>query len=206
MFDELKALYANNTWTLVPRESSMDVIGCKWIFKTKLNADGTLDRLKARLVAKGFHQIAGINYHEAFSPVIRPSTIRTIITIALIKHWDIRQLNVKNAFLHGVQITQTLDGLTLTQEKYAHDTLDRAQMSDCKPKGTPMMAKTKGLKSTTPYSNLAHYCSLVGALQYLTLTRPDLAYNVNFIGLDVHSPNSPQQAIVYFLVVTIFLG
>ncbi|KAF5459014.1 hypothetical protein F2P56_023005, partial [Juglans regia] len=100
MLDELKALQDNNTWTLVPRESSMDVIGCKWIFKTKLNADGTFDRLKAHLVAKGFHQIAIINYHETFSPVIQPSTIQTVITIALINHWDIRQLDVKNEFLH----------------------------------------------------------------------------------------------------------
>jgi len=64
----------------------MHVIGSKWVFKTKLKPDGTLDRLKARLVAKGYHQIDGIDYKEMFSPVIKPGTIRIILTIALVKH------------------------------------------------------------------------------------------------------------------------
>ncbi|KAF5454823.1 hypothetical protein F2P56_024460 [Juglans regia] len=57
--DEIQALQDNNTWTLVPRSPHMDIIGCKWVFKTKINADGTVNRLKAHLVVKGFHQIDG---------------------------------------------------------------------------------------------------------------------------------------------------
>ncbi|KAF5454480.1 hypothetical protein F2P56_024140 [Juglans regia] len=68
--DEIQALQDNNTWTLVPRFPYMDVIGCKWVFKTKINADDTLNRLKACLVAKGFHQIDGVNYTKMLSPVI----------------------------------------------------------------------------------------------------------------------------------------
>jgi histone deacetylase 1/2 len=79
----------------------LHVIGSKWIFKSKLKPDGTLDRLKALLVAKGYHQIDGIDYTETFSYVIKPSTIQIILTIALVKHWPIRQLDVKNAFLHS---------------------------------------------------------------------------------------------------------
>jgi histone deacetylase 1/2 len=101
MDDELTALHQNETWRLVPHTPNMHVIGSKWVFKTKLKPDGTLDRLKARLVAKGYHQIDGIDYIETFSPVIKPGTIRIILTIALVKHWPIRQLDVKNAFLHG---------------------------------------------------------------------------------------------------------
>lgn len=87
-----------------------------------------------------------------------------------------------------IQITPNSNGLNLSQTKYALDILDRAQMTACKPMDTPMMAKTKGLTSTTPFSDPAHYCNLVGAFQYLTLTRADLAYSVNFVSQFMHSP------------------
>lgn len=101
MLEELDALQKNKTWILVPRESHMNIVGSKWVFKTKLNATGTLDRLKARLVAKGYHQINGIDYTETFSPVIKPGTIRLVLSLALVNIWEIKQLDVKNAFLHG---------------------------------------------------------------------------------------------------------
>jgi hypothetical protein len=102
MGEEIDALHKNQTWELVPRTPNLHVIGSKWVFKSKLKPDGTLDRLKARLVAKGYHQVDGVDYTETFSPVIKPGTIRLIITIALVKKWSIRQLDVKNAFLHGL--------------------------------------------------------------------------------------------------------
>ncbi|GKV49598.1 hypothetical protein SLEP1_g56338 [Rubroshorea leprosula] len=101
MKEELIALSKNQTWTLVSRHSSMNVIGSKWVYKTKLKADGSLERLKARLVAKGFNQQAGIDYEETFSLVIKPQTIHIVLTIALAKGWTIKQLDVQNAFLHG---------------------------------------------------------------------------------------------------------
>ena len=101
MKEEIVALHQNKTWILIPRSNDMNVIGCKWVYKTKLKADGTLERLKARLVAKGFNQIPGIDFLETFSPVVKPATIRIVLSIALSHNWDIRQLDVKNAFLHG---------------------------------------------------------------------------------------------------------
>ncbi|XP_041011440.1 uncharacterized mitochondrial protein AtMg00820-like [Juglans microcarpa x Juglans regia] len=101
MHEELAALKKNNTWTLVPRTPDMPIINNKWVFKSKLNAHDELDRLKARLVAIGYHQIDGVDFLETFSPVIKFGTIRTILSIALVRKWEIRQLNVKNAFLHG---------------------------------------------------------------------------------------------------------
>ncbi|GKV51884.1 hypothetical protein SLEP1_g58503 [Rubroshorea leprosula] len=101
MHEELHALKINDTWDLIPREAHINVVGCKWVFKTKLKPDGNLDRLKARLVAKGFHQIEGLDFLETFSPVVKPASIRTVITTACMKGWTIRQLDVKNAFLHG---------------------------------------------------------------------------------------------------------
>jgi len=101
MTEELTALHQNQTWILVPRTPDMHVIGSKWVLKTKLKPDGSLDRLKARVVAKGFHQIDGIDFIEMFSPVVKPSTIRMVITITLVQRWSIRQLDVKNSFLYG---------------------------------------------------------------------------------------------------------
>ncbi|KAK2458167.1 putative mitochondrial protein [Trifolium repens] len=303
MDEEIEALHKNQTWELVPRTPNLHVIGSKWVFKSKIKPDGSLDRLKARLVAKGYHQVDGVDYIETFSPVIKPGTIRLIITIALVKKWSIRQLDVKNAFLHGVlseniymeqppgmadpqfpnhvcklqkalyglkqaprawfdrfssflinygffcsladpslfilhsdvgslilllyvddilltgstatlvaefiqllqsefsmkdlgplhhflgiEILPTIDGLHLSQTHYAITILERANMMDCKPMSTSLEAKTKIGSNDTLLDDPSHYRGLVGALQYLTLTRPDLSYSVNYVSQFMHSP------------------
>ncbi|GKU98162.1 hypothetical protein SLEP1_g11196 [Rubroshorea leprosula] len=114
MQEELEALHPNNTWDLVPYFPKMHVIGSKWVFKTKLKVDGTLELLKARLVAKGYNQVESVDFSETFSPVIKLTTSRIVLSVAEVKGWDIRQLDVKNAFLHGklqelVYMTQPLD-------------------------------------------------------------------------------------------------
>uniref|UniRef100_A0A803PAZ4 Reverse transcriptase Ty1/copia-type domain-containing protein n=1 Tax=Cannabis sativa TaxID=3483 RepID=A0A803PAZ4_CANSA len=104
MQDEMTALRRNRTWTLVPRSSlrSPNIVGCKWVHKIKYNADGSLQRLKSRLVAKGFHQRSGVDFVETFSPVIKASTVQVVLTIAVTYNWEIRQLDVNNAFLNGI--------------------------------------------------------------------------------------------------------
>jgi Reverse transcriptase (RNA-dependent DNA polymerase)/gag-polypeptide of LTR copia-type len=101
MAEELSALAHNATWDLVELPSDANTIGCKWLFKLKYNADGTIQRYKARLVAKGYNQQEGIDYFETFSPVVKPATIRIVLTIALNQNWSVQQLDVNNAFLHG---------------------------------------------------------------------------------------------------------
>ncbi|KAB2613607.1 S2-RNase [Pyrus ussuriensis x Pyrus communis] len=84
MKEELDALHTQSTWTLVPLPAQKNIVGCKWVFKIKKNADGSIGRYKARLVAKRFNQEEGIDYGETFSPVVKPTIVRI------------------NAFLHGV--------------------------------------------------------------------------------------------------------
>ncbi|GJY36293.1 ribonuclease H-like domain-containing protein [Tanacetum coccineum] len=101
MRDEYIALIKNKTWTLVPRPPNTNSVHCMWIFRHKYLADGTLSRYKARLVANGSTQLEGVDVDETFSPVVKPGTIRTVLTLAASPHWPIHQLDVKNAFLHG---------------------------------------------------------------------------------------------------------
>ncbi|KAL6350242.1 hypothetical protein AAG906_004187 [Vitis piasezkii] len=87
--------------SLVPLPVGRQAVSYKWVYKTKENPYGTVQKYKARLVAKGFHQQAGFDFTETFSPVVKPSTIRVVFTIALSRNWAIKQLDVNNVFLKG---------------------------------------------------------------------------------------------------------
>ena len=101
MVAEHQALIHNNMWSLVPRPPRANVVTGKWIFKHKFHADGSLAHYKARWVVRGYSQRPGIDYDETFSPVVKPATIRLVLTLAISSSWPIRQLDVKNAFLNG---------------------------------------------------------------------------------------------------------
>ncbi|XP_031261146.1 uncharacterized protein LOC116119349 [Pistacia vera] len=89
MQSEYDALVKNNTWTLVPKSFDMNIVGNTWVFRVKFHADRTLQKYKARLVAKGFQQTPDLDFFETFSPVIKPSTIRIVLTLAVTHNWDI---------------------------------------------------------------------------------------------------------------------
>jgi LPS sulfotransferase NodH len=101
MANELIVLAANNTWSLTPLPPGKNPIGCKWVYKVKLKADGTLEMYKARLVAKGYTQQEGLDNLKTFSPVAKFSTVRTLLAVAFAQNWSLTQLDVNNAFLHG---------------------------------------------------------------------------------------------------------
>lgn len=101
MQTEYTALQDNETWELVPRPRDHPVIRCMWLFKHKFKSDGSLERYKARLVVNGNSQTVGVDCDETFSPVVKPATIRTVLSLAVSRSWPIHQLDVKNAFLHG---------------------------------------------------------------------------------------------------------
>ena len=98
---KFQALRNNHTWDLVPYQSKYNVIENKWVFKLKYNSNGSLNKYKARLEAKGFHQTLGVDFSETYSPVIKPSTIRVVLALVVQQGWDIRQLDVNNAFING---------------------------------------------------------------------------------------------------------
>jgi hypothetical protein len=98
---EFLALQKNKTCHLVPPHKGQNIIGCKWVYKTKRKQDRSLDRYKACLVAKGFKQRYGIDYEDTFSPVVKVETIRIVLSIVVSRGWSLWQLDVQNAFLHG---------------------------------------------------------------------------------------------------------
>jgi hypothetical protein len=326
MAEEFNALIKTGTWTLVPKTSSMNVVGAKWVFRIKRKADGCIERYKARLVAKGFHQREGVDFFETYSPVVKPITVRAMLSLAVSAGWDIKQVDVSNAFLHGhlqetvymsqppgfvhpmypdavcllkkalyglkqaprawyhrfssrllelgfygsksdnslfiyksdsitifalvyvddiiltgshtsainelihtlsrdfpmkdlgdlhyflgVSVTRVTNGLHLSQSRYISDILTRTKMSTAKPISSPMAANSSLSKfSGSSFGDITLYRSTVGALQYLSLTRPDIAFAVSKVSQFMHDPRdihwSAVKRILRYLKFTIDHG
>ena len=82
-------------------EKRKKAIGCRWIYKVKYNADGSVNRYKARLIAKGYAQTHGVDYEETFALLAKMMALWTVIALVVAKGWHLHQMDVKNAFLQG---------------------------------------------------------------------------------------------------------
>uniref|UniRef100_A0A2N9GWD9 Integrase catalytic domain-containing protein n=1 Tax=Fagus sylvatica TaxID=28930 RepID=A0A2N9GWD9_FAGSY len=324
MADELDALHKTHTWYMTTLPPGKSAVGCKWVYKIKTRADGSVERYKARLVARGFTQEYGIDYEETFAPIARLTSVRSLLAIAAVRHWPLFQMDVKNAFLNGdlleevymqpplgyldshnqvcrlrralyglkqaprawfakfssvvaqqgftlssydsalfirhtstgitlillyvddmiitgddtagicdlqkflsqqfemkdlgilsyflgLEVTYSSDGYYLSQAKYASDLFSKAGLTDSKTVFTPLELNVK-LNTTDgePLSDATLYRQLVGSLVYLTVTRPDLAYDVHLVSQFMSAPRSTHYAVVLrilrYIKGTLFYG
>ncbi|KAK9061505.1 hypothetical protein SSX86_018687 [Deinandra increscens subsp. villosa] len=326
MVEEFSALTSNGTWSLVPPVSGANIVDCRWVYRIKRNKTGAPYRYKARLVAKGFTQTPDVDYKETFSPVVKATTIRVVLSLVVSRQWALRQLDVQNAFLKGnleetiylkqpqgfvdstkpdyvCKLHKSLYGLKqaprvwftrfssamhrlgftgsktdpslfiyhrqatvlyllvyvddiiltgnntaainfvisqlsselslkdmgdldyflgleiikrdkdilLSQQKYILDILDRAGLSSAKSVPSPMTSSTVLMPDDSPkFSDPAKYRQIVGALQYATLSRPDISFAVNRVCQFMHSPTehhwSAVKRILRYLLGTSHLG
>nr|GEZ46405.1 hypothetical protein [Tanacetum cinerariifolium] len=140
------------------------------------NTDGMLSRYKARLVANGRTQLEVIDVVETFSLVVKPGTIRTVLSLAASQHWPDHQL----------------DGCFLSQKKYVVEILERAGMVHCNPSRTPIDTESKLGTTGDAVSVLTLYQCLGDSLQYLTFTKRDISFVVQQVCLHMHDPRKPH--------------
>jgi hypothetical protein len=101
MTEEYNSLLQNQTWSLTTLPQGRTAIECKWTYKLKYNADGTIARYKAQLMAKGYLQCLGIDFFETYSPVVCMDNIRIILSIVVVDNLELRQFDIATAFLNG---------------------------------------------------------------------------------------------------------
>lgn len=102
MEEEINMIQKNHTWKLVEKPINQKVIGVKWVYRTKLNSDGSINKLEARLVVKGYLHQPGVDYTDTFVPMARNDTIRLLVALAAKQGWKIYHLDVKSTFLNGL--------------------------------------------------------------------------------------------------------
>lgn len=95
---ELTALAANSTWKIVTPPGKANIVTSKWVFNTKFNTDGSLEKLKARLVARGFSQKFGVDFEDTFAPTVRHDTLRVFLAMVAVHDLECHQVDVNNAF------------------------------------------------------------------------------------------------------------
>jgi hypothetical protein len=101
MKEEIEKLMRRATWKIVPKPEGVNIVGSKWVFRLKKDANGNITSHRARLVAQGFTQVHGIDFDDTFAPIARMVSIRTVLALAARHNWEIHQVDVKSAYLYG---------------------------------------------------------------------------------------------------------
>ncbi|GJY54406.1 nucleotide-binding alpha-beta plait domain-containing protein [Tanacetum coccineum] len=163
MKEEYDALMKNETWSLVPpRASNTDVVDGKWVYRLKRDKNGAITHYKARFAAKGNNK----------------GTIDNIIC-QLGSAFALKDLRPLNYFL-GIEIVPHVSGILIFQKKYILELLESARLSNCNPVSSRMVTSSSlSLDDTTAFSNPVKYRQVVGSLQYVTLSRLDIAFVIN---------------------------
>ncbi|KAJ7979031.1 Retrovirus-related Pol polyprotein from transposon TNT 1-94 [Quillaja saponaria] len=179
MIDKMNALHTNGTWELVSLPSGKSTVGCKWVYTVKVHPDGSVDRLKARLVAKGYTQVHGDDNHG----------IQQLKSFLQSK-FQTKDLGQLKYFL-GIEVARSQLGICLSQRKYCLDVLSDIGMLDSKPVDTPMDPNTKLVPDEGELlTNPEQYRRLVGKLNYLTVTRLDIAFVTSMVSQFLSQPRT----------------
>ncbi|GJV42181.1 retrovirus-related pol polyprotein from transposon TNT 1-94 [Tanacetum coccineum] len=163
-----------DVWVLVPLPDNIKPLTLKWLFKNKHDEENTVIRNKSRLVVRGYRQEEGIDFEESFAPVARMEAIRIFLAYAAHKSFIVFQMDVKTAFLH---VNQSPSVIFINQSNYVLEILKKYGMETCDPIGTPMEIKDKlDLDQNGSLVDATKYRSMIGALMYLTSSRPDIVH------------------------------
>ncbi|GJZ81173.1 retrovirus-related pol polyprotein from transposon TNT 1-94 [Tanacetum coccineum] len=198
MQDELLQFKRLDVWELVPLQDNIKRLTLKWLFKNELDEENTVIRNKTHLVLRGYHQEEGIDFEESFTPVARMEAIRIFLAYAAHKSFIVYQMNVETAFLHGslkedvrfemsmmgemtfflgLQVNQSPRGIFINQSNYVQEILKKHGMEHYDTIGTLMETKHKlDLDKNGNPVDAAKYRSMIGALMYLTSSRPDIVH------------------------------
>ncbi|GKE39229.1 copia protein [Tanacetum coccineum] len=191
MQDELLQFKLQKVWTLVDLPNGKRAIGTKWVYRNKKDERGIVIKNKARLVAQGYTQEEGIDYDEVFAPVARIEAIRLFLAYASFKDFVVYHIDVKSAFLYGLQVKLKGDGIFISQDKYVTKILKKFGFSDVKTASTPVETHKPFLKDADG-EDVDEHIDYVGA----SLDRKSTTRGCQFLGCRLISWQCKKQPVV----------
>ncbi|KAL0329214.1 UNVERIFIED_CONTAM: Retrovirus-related Pol polyprotein from transposon TNT 1-94 [Sesamum radiatum] len=171
MKSEMDSMSSNQVWTLVDRPKGVRPVGCKWVYKRKIGADGEVTTFKARLVVKGYTQQPGVDFEKTFSPVAMAKSIQIMLAIAAWYDYEIWQMDVKTAFFNSfleeeIYMDQPEGFMVVVEEqKVCHLQRSIYDLKQASGAGTYILMKSYGaMISLRTTLTLVYTRRLVGAL------------------------------------------